>query len=368
MLQALRHDVSQASRQLPGTLALATTAPPRLWRLTAVQRIGAAHGLWAAILTTELAVGAVADRRGQLDVLTDGYWDWGFVRILALVAACWLPMRFGWLRFRVKKSGREGWREALWLLRSELTAERIGAVLMTILLVVFTTRTHGAWKEVIGSYPWDSQIAVLDRTIHGGDAWTRLWPLFGGPVAIRTLDRIYVSWYSLFAIGLVWQAWSGDCKARRQFWIAFALMFALLGIVMAHLLASGGPVFYGGLVEGPNPFAELVRRLSEIDREKPLTAVMLQRLVWANHARGAHAFWIAMSAMPSLHVAVPVLFACALWRVGRWVSLLAWGYVLVTLIGSVQLGWHYALDGEVALLATVGLWYLSAWAVRELPE
>jgi hypothetical protein len=34
------------------------------------------------------------------------------------------------------------------------------------------------------------------------------------------------------------------------------------------------------------------------------------------------------------------------------------------LIGSVALGWHYAIDGYAAILITCALWAIVGWALR----
>jgi hypothetical protein len=329
-----------------------------------MRRLLAAHGIWIAVIATEFAAASLANARG-VQVLRPDFWDWGFVRLLLVVALCWLPVRLARIRFTTKVAGGPGWRMAIARLRAEqLSLQRISTVLMTIALIVCTTRMQQAWKSWIGPYVWDATIAGADRTLHGGDAWARLWPILGTPGITHAFDKFYLSWYSVFALGLVWQAWTLDSRHRRQFWTAFGLVFAFLGIVLAHLLASGGPVFYGGLVPGPNPFAPFVAKLLAMHAASPLAAVQFQQLVWDDYARGAHMYWISMSAMPSIHVAMAVLFACALRRLGWLPALLGWTYVALTLIGSVQLGWHYALDGEVALVATVAIWYLSGWLVR----
>jgi hypothetical protein len=52
-----------------------------------------------------------------------------------------------------------------------------------------------------------------------------------------------------------------------------------------------------------------------------------------------------------------VLFACAAWKIGPRLGVLATIYAFVIWIGSVHLGWHYALDGVVACVLTIVTWY-----------
>jgi hypothetical protein len=64
-----------------------------------------------------------------------------------------------------------------------------------------------------------------------------------------------------------------------------------------------------------------------------------------------------ISAMPSVHNALAVLFAIAAFQMNRWAGWLMTGYAIVIWIGSIHLGWHYAVDGIVAAIATLGLWH-----------
>jgi hypothetical protein len=65
--------------------------------------------------------------------------------------------------------------------------------------------------------------------------------------------------------------------------------------------------------------------------------------------------------MPSLHVATPVLLLCAAASRYRWMLVPGGIAVLLTFTSAVYLGWHYALDGYVSIIA-VGLYW--RWATR----
>jgi hypothetical protein len=48
-----------------------------------------------------------------------------------------------------------------------------------------------------------------------------------------------------------------------------------------------------------------------------------------------------------------------LFRVGRHIGTFACLYALIIFIGSIHLGWHYAVDGIVSTAAMLGIWKLS---------
>ena len=50
---------------------------------------------------------------------------------------------------------------------------------------------------------------------------------------------------------------------------------------------------------------------------------------------------------------------------GSW---LLTGFCILIMIGSVHLGWHYAIDGYVSVLAVIAIWKAVGWALRFHPS
>src|SRR5690606_16080164 len=63
-----------------------------------------------------------------------------------------------------------------------------------------------------------------------------------------------------------------------------------------------------------------------------------------------------ISAMPSMHLAIATLNALLFLRLSRVAGLVTLVYLATTLFGSVYLGWHYAVDGYVSIVAVILLW------------
>lgn len=89
----------------------------------------------------------------------------------------------------------------------------------------------------------------------------------------------------------------------------------------------------------------------------PLWFLKTQQMLWDGYTGKIAA--LGISAMPSMHNASAVLFALAFWPVSRTVGLLFAAYAVVILIGSVHLGWHYAVDGYAAVAITLAAWWIA---------
>jgi hypothetical protein len=64
-------------------------------------------------------------------------------------------------------------------------------------------------------------------------------------------------------------------------------------------------------------------------------------------------------------VAVVCLATFAMWRVHRVLGVIGASYALLILVGSIMLGWHYALDGEAAIVGAAAIWMATGrWARR----
>ncbi len=67
--------------------------------------------------------------------------------------------------------------------------------------------------------------------------------------------------------------------------------------------------------------------------------------------------------MPSLHVAMVFLFALVGWRSGLVPGIVLTAYAVVIFIGSVHLGWHYAIDGYVGIAGTWLIWKFAGFVL-----
>jgi membrane-associated phospholipid phosphatase len=273
------------------------------------------------------------------------------------VAAGWARLRGRSLAGMIQLLRAHGW----------LGARPLRFVILAFTLTVFFG-SFANWKSAIPlfypGFPLDVPLESLEIWVHGDHADRLLHGLFGSPGAILLLDRIYHTWfYMLFAL-VIWQAWDGDHRRLRQFWMAFALTWIVLGIFVATAVASAGPI-YAGLDRGSGSYDDLLARLNAAEALAPLFVRVSAWSLWEAARQPGISIGDGISAFPSLHVAVASLATFAMWRVHPMVGLIGAGYALLILVASIMLGWHYALDGEAGILGAALIWMATnRWARR----
>ena len=252
--------------------------------------------------------------------------------------------------------------------RTHLTNGAIAELVLSIVLVALLMAAYNAYKfmlPVLHPFAWDSRLEEAGRWLLGGHkAFEFLLPVFGSDLATRALDVFYYGLWPVVLWGVfVWQV-GGRGRLRHQYLLTYALAWIVLGTLLAILFSSAGPTYYNHLYRGPDPYAPLLNHLMEVHRRHPLLAVRIQEALWNAQKAGFAAGGAGVSAMPSLHVAMAELCAIVGRRSGRGVlaySLSA--FSVLTLLASIYLGAHYALDGYVSIIAMNVLWRVSGLVV-----
>lgn len=253
-------------------------------------------------------------------------------------------------------------------LRATLGPERVAGALLVAVMVMPTQITFQALKQamapVIG-FRLDAHLHGVDVTLHGRMPWQWFGWLLTHPALVRGLDLLYMLWFLLLLCFAAWASWTSRRQLRTRALIAFLLLWVLGGTVGAGLGASAGPCYYDKVVAGANPYAGLMARLDAIDSAgAPLAARLNQRALWDLSERAQWAPFGGISAMPSLHVGISALLAIIAWGRYRRVAYLLWIYAALIQIGSVVLGWHYAVDGYVGGGFAALSWILAGRLVQ----
>ena len=252
-----------------------------------------------------------------------------------------------------------------------ITRERLGQGLPMVAAFMFFIAAFSSLKSmipVISPYgAWDQLFYVWDKTLHFGmDPWRILQPVFGYPLVTFLINLLYNLWFPVMFGVLYWQAFTLKHPAiRKRFFLSFYLCWIVNGSVLAVLLSSVGPCFYGVLYEGMiDPYVPLFGYLKNAGQDFPIWALQTQQLLWDTYKANGLSFGSGISAMPSLHVSIAFLQVLLGYRVSK-----VWGrafllFFFVILTGSVHLGWHYAIDGYLSILTTALIWWASAKVLR----
>lgn len=329
----------------------------------------------AALVALFVAAGYVAQAAlhlaGAMDLLLHPF----AFRLFVVTIALPLPFAFVHLRLTVKGAdgrwlpGRAGWALTWRRFRERyLNGGAVAAALLAGLAVAVVINLFGIWKiEIAAIHPfaWDVRLSELDRAIHGGRLpWQWLQPMLGAPQVSAAIEALYYAWLPLMVVVCAWQAWSPRRELRLRFFIAFFLTLVLLGDVAAAVFSSAGPCYYAQVAGTPDPYASLFAYHAHVASLVPFGTPAIQADLWRRHLAPATAPFTGVSAFPSIHVAVAVLYTLLGWSVRRPLGILFGAYALAVVVGSVHLGWHYAVDGYASIVGVAVIWWLSGIMVR----
>jgi hypothetical protein len=275
-------------------------------------------------------------------------------------ALAWISMSAVWLGWQYLRSPRQ--------FRQAVTGPRVVGAILVAALLVPTQITFQALKQSIGpviGFRADPLLHRIDVLLHGGMAWTWFEPLLMNPSWVRVVDRLYMAWFGLLFVFFFWASWSSARVLRQRALVAFLLMWIGAGTTTAWLASSAGPCYYGHVVAGVDPYEPLITRLDAIASEQgELKARFNQKGLWELRRADEWGYFAGISAMPSLHVGVAVLFALVALQRSRVLGFVLTLYAAAIQIGSVILAWHYAVDGYLGALLAVLCWSVAGALVR----
>jgi len=215
-------------------------------------------------------------------------------------------------------------------------------------------------------FAWDMAFYKADLVLHGGvlpHEW--LSPLLAFPRVMGAINFAYHLWFFVMWALLLAFAFQREATAlRMRFLLSYFAVWILAGSFLAIAFSSAGPCYFGLIGLSPDPYAGLMRALHQIHEVQPLLALNVQARLWEGYQTGN--FDQGISAMPSIHNATSILFALVCFRVNRW---LGWAFSLFALIigvGSVILGWHYAVDAYVGWIIAYLIWKAMGPVSRRL--
>ena len=252
-----------------------------------------------------------------------------------------------------------------------LNLQRYYAALPVFIGLLFFMSAFSSMKMMIPAihpFAWDDAFIKLDRIIHFGiDPWRILHPLLGHPAVTWLVNVVYNCWMLVLFAVLYWQAFSlSNNTVRMQFFYTFVLTWAVNGTFLATYFSSAGPCFLERL-NGSDYYRPLMDHLAQAGGDRPLWALVNQNWLWDEAMNAAAIPGGGISAMPSIHVAVAFLYMLLALKLKMTLPFRIFyiAFFVLILIGSIYLGWHYAVDGYVAIIITWILWHCSSFLIRQ---
>jgi membrane-associated phospholipid phosphatase len=248
---------------------------------------------------------------------------------------------------------------------------RLRRVLGVLSVLVLLPPFMGAFTSIkqaipkIAPFTWDRTLMEWDHSLHGGHhPWQLLNSLLAWPLVSSLITYLYAFWMFIMFGLLFWQAWSEERLLRMRFFLSYVLLWILAGSILAILLSSAGPCFYGWATSLPDPFEPLMLYLRNAHDSYPVLSLEAQAMLKEAYNSGKAESYVGISAMPSMHVAMATLFALVGWQASRWLGMGLTLFAVTIQIGSVHLGWHYAIDGYVGAILAVLIWQIVGWGLR----
>ena len=287
-----------------------------------------------------------------------------YVRLPIILLIAWLLdvlPRSVMRSVKVLREGRGHWGTA-WTEFRAVARER-----WTRSHVVFAVSGLGAWYVCYAAFRnlksyvpfvherlYDDTFASIDRALWlGHDPANVLHAWFGTHWAAEFFSAVYVVWIVLIPVSLaIALVWTRHPAAGSWFVTAVAVDW-VLGVATYFLLPTLGPIY-----SSPGNFADL----------RHTYATTLEENLWSDRAavvpalggdpHATHAVQ-TIAAFPSLHVGIMVTVCLFVTLIGlaRWIRVTAWAFLVLTVLSTIYLGWHFSLDAiGGAVLGCVAVW------------
>ena len=221
-------------------------------------------------------------------------------------------------------------------------------VLLALALFLYVFTLVKAIVGVLTPFTWDVTLDRWDTALHFGfRPWQLLQPVLGWWPVTVLLNLNYNAWFVV--LNVFWAYFAFVARPgvlRTRFFLSFIGIWAVGGGMLAMGLASAGPCYFSRLGLSPDPYAPLMAYLRDAATHAPVWALATQDMLWSLRQQGSGLGGI--SAMPSIHAATALLFVLSCPWNSAAVKRLLVAHVVLVFLGSILLGWHYAVDSYAA--------------------
>ncbi len=281
-----------------------------------------------------------------------------YVRLPLIAVTCFL-VDVAARSLRGGGGGLAGWRARVpEVVRERWNAPRVRLVLIGMgswYLAYVGFRNLKSYVPFVRPHMLDDDLLRLDRDLAlGHDPATLLHDLLGTGFAAHLMSLTYVAWIVFLTLSLVIALfWTSNIATACWYVTAVAVNW-VLGVAIYYLVPSTGPIY-----ARPELFADLPEtQVTHIAR-----SWLVDRTDMLADPFGTDALQ-TIAAFASLHVSVMVTASLVAMMIGLrplWIQWGLWVFLLLNVLATVYLGWHYLLDvfGGVAI-GVVAVW-TAAW-------
>jgi PAP2 superfamily len=296
--------------------------------------------------------------------------DFGMVIIFTgpvlLVLLLMSVLGMGFETIRLARLGYDGGLlHALWAKTRDdyLAPGRVSNAVHAVIFMTLYMVGYSFIKKAIpkaNPFAWDVTFMQWDKTLHfGTHPYEWLAPLLHQPLVTSLLNWNYNIWFFVMFSLWFWQGFARtDHRLRQHFLLGFTLTWFTGTCILGSIFSSVGPCFYGRLLPGEaDPYVPLMAWLHQVNAQYPVFALEVMDQLWRNYESGTGLI-NGISAMPSMHVGTSILFAILGFASGqRWLGWLLTLFATLIMVGSVHLGWHYAIDGYLGAAVAAVCWW-----------
>ena len=239
-----------------------------------------------------------------------------------------------------------------------LTHFVITSIVFGLTLFIFSSIKSSI--PIIISFWADPYFVDLDRVLFLGILPHEFFGfLYENDSAIIVLNFSYHLWAIFVVLFMFFISLTSNNKIRFQVLHTSVLAWFIAGNWMAVLLASVGPVYYEYFFDGNMLYSPMMEHLEVINEKTgKVWALSAQRMLLSAYNNPESPI-SGISAMPSMHVVFAFIIAFAAMKVSRLAAIAGYLFAFLILVGSVVLGWHYAVDGIAGVLAAIVFWKVS---------
>ncbi len=264
---------------------------------------------------------------------------YGWLTFMGFVAACHVL----WTTVRMASLGLE---RPLAALLAKLDWQQIKSICLWSILLALNLTFFCIIKAQLGqivSFSADPLLADIDKMLLGADAW-RLTEWFNHQNLAFIYHRGWFFWLAFVTFYVCKQPASSE---KDRLLLSYVMLWSFFGPIVHLMLPAAGPVFYSELGYGDR-FVGLVQSESSL---------AVKAYLWDSYVNKVFYPASGISAMPSLHLATMFWSLIAI-RNTRWLAF-GWLFTAYIFLGSIAIGWHYAVDGIAGGIGAVLCYWIA---------